>query len=429
MPLWIPLLLCTFAALGLLAWWLVGRASLKHWQRLEEVLDALGEGREPVSFIFLNGGRFTRLSVKLERLALEQDRLRRSAEDEKFNLRTILSSMEEGVMIVDARHVLRLVNPSFMRLFSLGASPLGQTVLHTLREAAFEETVSAALTTAEPQTQEILLTGSQPPRTFAVHAVPMRDSSGLQRVLTIFRDVSRLKQLEEVRREFVANVSHELRTPLSIFHGYVETLLDNPDLPRSELKAILEILEKHTFRLNALVQDLLILARLESRQEVLQLEPIDLAECVTDIATDWAKKAAEKSITITREIAANLPPIGADPLRFEQVLNNLLDNAIKYTKAGGSVRIAAAAEDGEWIELHVEDTGVGIPPTDVPHIFERFYRADKARSREQGGTGLGLSIVKHIVQSHGGCVRAESTYGKGTAVILRWPVYADGEAE
>ena len=236
----------------------------------------------------------------------------------------------------------------------------------------------------------------------------------------IFRDITRLRQLEDVRKEFVANVSHELRTPLSIFQGYVETLIDNPDLPPEDTRATLEIMRRHSHRLNALVEDLLILARLESRDDRLQLAPLDVEKFLRETVTDWSMRGAQKQITLTAEIAPGTPRISADVFRLEQVLGNLIENAIKYTNSGGRVTVRAAAVDS-GIEIRVEDTGLGIPAADLPRIFERFYRADKGRSREHGGTGLGLSIVKHIVLAHGGTVRAASEHGKGTSIILTLP--------
>jgi two-component system phosphate regulon sensor histidine kinase PhoR len=411
------------AAVIAAAWWRSARRAARNWERLESALDALVAGRKPESLVFAEGGRFSRQPHRIERLAALHDQLRQQASREESNLETILASMEEGVMVVDAQHVLRRVNPSFLTLHNLKADPRGQTVLHTLREPAIEEIVSAALKTGEPQTREVEIAGSKPPRHFAVHAVPMRDDEGRPGVVAIFRDTSRIKQLEDVRREFVANVSHELRTPLSIFQGYLENLLDDPTMPRKEQAEIFTILRKHSSRLNALLEDLLILARLESRYEELQREVIAPAEFIRGLLADWRERAEKKKLALTLDLPGDLPTIHADPLRLGQVLNNLLENAIKYTEEGGRVAIHATRENGV-VEVRVEDTGSGIPPADLPHIFERFYRADKSRTRELGGTGLGLSIVKHIVQSHGGTVKAESTYGKGTTISFRLPVEA-----
>lgn len=404
------------------AWWRASRRAAPNWERLEQALDALAEGRRPRSLVFL-GGRFPGQIRRLERIAALQEQLRAQAQPQEPNLETILASIDEGVMVIDERHVLRRVNPSFLKMHDLKTDPRGRTVRSALREPAFEEIVTAALASGEPQTREVEASGARPPRHFAVHAVPLRDDEGRAGVVAIFRDTSRIRQLEEVRREFVANVSHELRTPLSIFQGYLETLMDDPAMPREEQAEIFATLRKHSSRLNALLDDLLILARLESRNDKLRLEAIAPADFIRSVMRDWKERAGKKRLELTLDAADDLPAIRADPLRLEQVLNNLLDNAIKYTGEGGRIAVRATRGNGA-VEVRVEDTGSGIPPADLPHIFERFYRADKSRTREQGGTGLGLSIVKHIVQSHGGTVTAESTYGEGTTISFRLPVEA-----
>lgn len=404
-----------------LAWWWVWRGQGKDRRHLLRLLEELSEGRRASGFVFRHGGWFARLTHPLEKLSTEQERLRRQVDQDAFNLRTILASMEEGVMVVDAQHVIKLVNPSFIHLFDVKGDPLGQTVLRTLRETAFEEIVRAALATEEAQSGEVSLTMSKTPRSFAFHAVPIRAQTGAPGVVMIVRDISRLKQLEEVRREFVANVSHELRTPLSIFQGYLENLLDEPTMPRKDQAEIFGVLHRHSSRLNALLEDLLTIARLEARQEKLDRRELHFGEVMKTIAADWEVKLRQKKLQLQMEVPDDLPGVMADRLRIEQILNNLLENAVKYTEPEGKITLRAMS-DAASVTLRVEDTGRGIPPADLPHIFERFYRADKSRNREQGGTGLGLSIVKHIVHLHGGTASAESKYGKGTAIILRLPV-------
>jgi two-component system phosphate regulon sensor histidine kinase PhoR len=412
---------CVAAVLALNSWWM-WRRFVRECRHLENLLEDLAAGRKAEGFVFRHGGRFARLTFPLEKIAAEQENLRQRIHDETFNLGTILASMEEGVMVVDAQHTLRLVNPSFTALFDLKADPVGQTVLHTLRESAFEELITTAMRTGLTQHRDVERTSDK--RHFAVHAVPVREFAGGPGVVAIIRDISRLRQLEEVRREFVANVSHELRTPLSIFHGYVENLIDGPAMPRKDQMEIFEVLRKHSRRLNALLEDLLTLARLESRQERVVCVPMELPALLRSVAGDWSQKLAAKRLTIQVDAPADLPHVTADPQRLEQVLHNLLENAVKFTDEGGDIQLRARALPGE-MELCVEDTGQGIPPADLPHIFERFYRADKARSREMGGTGLGLSIVKHIIQLHGGSVTAESRYGKGTTIALHLPLNGD----
>jgi len=411
------------AVLILVSWWWWSRRDSRNWRHLAQLLADLADGKPVAGFVFRHGGRFAQLTHVMEKLADEQERLRQQMNSDSFNLRTILASMEEGVIVVDAQQTLRVVNPSFLRLFDLKADPVGQTVLRTLREAAFAEVVSAALKTGEAQTEEIATTTSKQTRHFAVHAVPIRERPEEAGVVVIVRDVSRLRRLEEVRREFVANVSHELRTPLSIFHGYLENLIDTPSMPRKEQAEVYEVLRKHSLRLNALLEDLLTLARLESRHEKLDLRELNLAEVMKSVAGDWAAKLRQKKLTLNIDTPPDLPTVRADRLRLEQVLHNLLENAVKYTEVAGTITLRAIS-DASSVTLRIEDTGTGIPPSDLPHIFERFYRADKARTREHGGTGLGLSIVKHIVHLHGGTVSAESKYGSGTAIILRLPMAA-----
>jgi two-component system phosphate regulon sensor histidine kinase PhoR len=395
-------------------------------ERLRENLTEISSGRE-ISHPRLGSRReFRKLSELIAALKREQDHVRRQRELADQNLEIILGSMEEGVMVVDSRKEIRLVNRSFQQLFQLSSSQSHQTVLETLSHPGFDELVTSALETQESQHTELPVDFGRNPRYVAATAQPMRDASGEPGVVMIFRDVTRLRQLEEVRREFVANVSHELRTPLAIFQGYVETLVDYPTMEEAERMRTYNILLRHSQRLNALVEDLLELARLESRQEDIEREPVDVGAYFDELVQDWAKRTRDKGVTISSEVEPDLPRAFVDRFRFEQVFTNLMDNALKYTPAGGSITLKARRCDGQ-IETRVEDTGIGIPPADLPKIFDRFYRVDKARSREIGGTGLGLTIVKHIVQMHGGIVRGESGYGKGkgTSVIVLWEAAPD----
>jgi two-component system phosphate regulon sensor histidine kinase PhoR len=412
------------AAVLVMAAWAFSFQRMRRQRRvIAQALEALSQSGGVPSLDALHTGFFSPLAHSVERAGQELARLRQGMRDEAYSLKTVLESMEEGVMVVDSRHILRLVNPSFLSLFGIARSPLGMSVMASLREPELQEMVASVLQNNAPQSCEFTRQERGRIQHFAAHAVAMADASGGRNALVILRDVTRLKQLEDVRKEFVANVSHELRTPLAIFRGYVETLLDSPDMDPEDLAGILLVLKRHSDRLNALVEDLLILARLEARHEELRLERISMEPFCATIVRDWQGKAGEKEVELSLHVADALPELPADPLRLEQVFSNLLDNALKYTPRGGKISIRVQQEDGN-VSISIEDTGAGIPPADLPHIFERFYRADKARAREQGGTGLGLSIVKHIVQSHGGTVRAESTHTKGTKITLTFPLNA-----
>ena len=357
---------------------------------------------------------------RTQELLREHEALRSQRGLAEANLEIILSSMQEGVLVLDKRRTVRLANPAAQKLFNLPAEYTGRTVLELLREPAVDELVIAAVAKSVVREAELNLPVRKPPMVLAVRVAPMRDASGEPAALAMFRDIGHTKRLEEVRREFVANVSHELRTPLAIFQGYVEQLMDVPDMPRKEQAEAFGVLDRHTRRLTALVEDLLVLARMESREGELLPEEIVLPDFLGGIARDFALRAKKKGVALRVDVPADIVPLHADPLRMEQVFTNLTDNALKFTPEGGIVTLGASFTEKEF-QLWVSDTGQGILSSHLPHIFERFYRVDKGRSRDVGGTGLGLSIVKHIARAHGGDVEAESTFGKGTTIRLRLP--------
>lgn len=418
-------LLLGILILAALVAWIRWRRFVERMKELESMVDELIAGEIPATFIFRRTPHFSRVARKLETLSDAHARLQRQIEQEKFNFEAVLASMTEGVLVTDAEHTIRLVNHSFREMFGLPAAPLGQSVLGALRDPAIDQIIRDALEQGSVAARELFVV-RDPSQTlhFEVNAVPLRDDAGeASGVVAVFRDTSRVRQLEQVRREFVANVSHELRTPLSIFHGYLENLLDQPQMPPNEVADVLQIMDKHSRRLQAMLNDLLILARLESRAEKLDLREIALEPFVKNFVEEWRPRLAPKKLRLHIGIGADLPTLRADPFRLEQVLGNLLDNAIKFSPAESAICISANECDGQ-IEIRVEDQGRGIPPADLPHIFERFYRVEKARTRsvgDAGGTGLGLSIVKHIVALHGGSVRAESVFGKSTAIIVSLP--------
>jgi two-component system phosphate regulon sensor histidine kinase PhoR len=240
-------------------------------------------------------------------------------------------------------------------------------------------------------------------------------------VLFVLHDITRQKKLESIRKDFVANVSHELRTPLSIIKGYVETLVDgHRDMPLQDRDRFLHTIQRHAERLHSLLEDLLALSRLESVNPGLHRESASLAELLGGLVEDVRGRPAAREHRISLSVDPAIGRLSLDPLKITQVCENLLDNALKYTPSASQIEVNARLKGGE-AEVCIRDNGSGIPPADLPHLFERFYRVDKGRSREKGGTGLGLSIVKHIVQLHGGRVWAESEPGKGAAFYFTVP--------
>ena len=259
-------------------------------------------------------------------------------------------------------------------------------------------------------------------RVLEISAATIEDGGGTNRgTILVFHDLTRLKQLERTREEFVANVSHELRTPLSLIKGYVETLLDGAkDKPEVATK-FLQTIQRNSERLQFLIEDLLTISELESGRTTMDLQPAQLRPLVQRVLADFESQAAARSVILKNEVSAITALADAD--RLQQVLGNLLGNAIKYGRSGGMVNVAAR-DTGDEIEVCVQDDGPGIPEAALERVFERFYRVDKGRSREQGGTGLGLAIVKHIVQSHGGRVWVVNAAGSGAAFYFTLP--ADG---
>jgi two-component system, OmpR family, phosphate regulon sensor histidine kinase PhoR len=408
----------------LLFWAFVRRRYQLSLRQLGRLTGQLADGNRPGSYYVDGPPAVMRMARDLESVGLRLEDLQRRQQEEDFNLNVLLANMVEGVMVVDQRHVVRLANDELLSLFHLKTSPLNRTVLESLREARVEMIVRETVQRGEPQRQDVVLenTGGSPTRHFEVSAVPIRTKKGeIGGAVVVFHDITRIKHLEVVRSEFVANVSHELRTPLAIFRGYLETLLEHPELPAEETKRMLQAMRRHSERLNALVEDLLILTRFEAKQVVIEFSVIRLDAFFRQLIQDWQQRMGSDAAAIELDVPGNLPALEVDPLRFEQVILNLLENAVAYSNPPRRIAISASHDDGR-IEVRVADNGIGIPPADLPHVFERFYRVDKGRSRVSGGTGLGLSIVKQMVQSHGGTIHVESESGKGTTVVLRLPV-------
>lgn len=342
---------------------------------------------------------------------------------EKDYLQTILKGMSEGVLVVDRGGRIRMVNEALRKLFPLPPEVLNRTLLELIRNADLEETIGEAIRNGKGSAFELTLP-SFPERTFEVNVVGIYSSSEgtpMEGAIAVFHDISRLKELEKVRQDFVANVSHELRTPLTTIKGYAETLLDGA-LKEDVAFQFTQIIKKHADRLTKIVEDLLMLSRIESREFHLNQEALPLQDLINDVF-DYVREAAEKKkISIDRSEPFPLLNIAVDRNYIEQVLINLIDNAIKYTPDGGRIVISAVERDGKEIEVSVHDNGIGIPKEDLPRIFERFYRVDKGRSQESGGTGLGLSIVKHLVQAHGGKVWVESRLREGSTFHFTLPI-------
>ncbi|MEP6810821.1 MAG: ATP-binding protein [Chthoniobacterales bacterium] len=421
------------AALALVlfvAWFRLRRHWVEPWRELEELVNAIVERKAPRKFLITANPRANALGLALEQLAARQNDLERTANQGTSSLQSILGALPDGLVIVDQQRRIQLMNPQFARLFRLVSEANGIGLLEIVRDAIVDRAVAAALETGELRSEPVTLGRElESRRELEVTAVPfITGDNGGRSAVVLFRDVTQVRQVEEMRRDFVANVSHELRTPLSIFRGYLETLLDDPAQPHDELVRILTVMDRHAERLTLLVEDILSLARLETPSARLERTEIYLPEFLGGIMRDWEKRFGTKLLQPTLEAPDDLPVISADEHRLQEVICNLLDNAVKYSQPEGKIHLRAERV-GDAVRLAVSDEGVGIPARDLPRVFERFYRADKARSRLIGGTGLGLSIVKHIAQLHGGSVEATSEVGSGTTISVTLPVRSPAEVE
>jgi two-component system phosphate regulon sensor histidine kinase PhoR len=410
------------SAIGLAVWF----KWIAPWKDVERLADDIVEHRPPRKFLISGNPHARRIGLAFENLTDRRRELEQRVREGDLSVQAVFGAMLDGLVVVDDLRRVRLMNREVRQVFGIEENVAGGTLLEMIRHGSVDRLVMEAIRTGQPMRESIQLSqGAGEGREMEVSAVPLGENSAqMEGAVVLFRDVTHLRKVEEMRRDFVANVSHELRTPLSIFRGYLETLLDDPHQPPGELLRILEIMERHSDRLNALVEDVLSLARLESPGAELDRSEVDLPELLHSIMRDWEKRFAAKQLKSHLNFPGTLPPLEADESRLQEVIYNLLDNAVKYSKAGGTVFLRAEP-NGESVRISVADQGVGIPQADLPRIFERFYRSDKARSRELGGTGLGLSIVKHIVQLHGGTVEAESELGKGTTISVVLPIGRD----
>lgn len=392
------------------------------WRGLRELVRQIGRGENPRTFLIQGAEETRRVGVALEEIFLRQRELDQQIAQRESGTQTILSAMEDALLVVDPKRRVTLINNGFRKLFAPPNEAVGTPLLEVLRHAGVDRLIEQSLREGTLKKTE-METGE---RHIQVSAVPInhRGNGEVAGAVALFHDITELKRLDQMRSDFVANVSHELRTPLSILRGYIETLLDAPDTSPEETHRIVGVMERHSKRLEAIVNDLLTLAQLESRAAELQLAPVNLADLLGNLTRDWEKRFGEKRLNVDVDLAPNLPELRADETRLHEILYNLLDNAVKYTPEGGAIRLRVASDSPNEIAIGVSDTGIGIPKQDLPRIFERFYRTDKARSRELGGTGLGLSIVKHIAQLHGGRVEAESEPGKGTTIRVILPAAA-----
>ncbi|MBI3313403.1 MAG: phosphate regulon sensor histidine kinase PhoR [Candidatus Omnitrophica bacterium] len=344
------------------------------------------------------------------------------SEGEKAKIALILENMTEAVIAVDSGKQILAINPSAEAIFHVQKKQaVGKTLIEIVRNPKIDEMMDLAM--AGEQTPTVEMEISRPAKkSLKAHAVSVsKHEEGLSGILVV-TDVTEMRKLENLRRDFVANVSHELKTPLTSLKGFIETLLGGAAKDPAKAESFLRMMEEDSARLARLIDDLLELSKIESREIILRREPIDLKELAAKAVKLLDSSIKEKQITVENQIDPALKgKLLADADKIQQVFVNLIDNAVKFNRSGGKITLKTSAGKTN-VQISVEDNGLGIPAADVPRVFERFFRVDKARNKNSGGTGLGLAIVKHIVEAHDGKVSCESELGKGSKFYFTLPL-------
>jgi two-component system phosphate regulon sensor histidine kinase PhoR len=418
------------AVLAYLAWrWRIALADVTSG------LESVGAGMRTRPVYSAARGPVGRLVKTFNAAAAEAHAQRARLDQERQQLLVVLEAMAEAVIAVDLRSRLLFANASANRLFGLDGSSVGRLVPELIRSPQVQEAVEATLRLSGPDAYqaELTISGRESAlrshnRFLSVHGTPLpgRPSPG---AVFVFHDVTELRRLERMRQDFVANASHELKTPLASIKAYTETLLDWALHDETVNSRFLQGIDEQVERLNQLILDLLSLARIESGQEPFHHSPLHLIPVLESCVEAHRGRAGSKNLSLTflPQGLDHSALVLADEEAVRQIVDNLIDNAIKYTPDGGSVSVSCFGDHDEAC-IEVTDTGIGIPRDDLPRIFERFYRVDKARSRELGGTGLGLSIVKHLMQSIGGQIDVASRVGSGSKFTVHIPRCTEASA-
>ena len=339
---------------------------------------------------------------------------------EKTKADLILDNMAEGILLINGNSEVILTNPTIERIFQVRTDNIvGYPVLHSVRSFDLDRAVQESVVSGKEVVDEIDL--QAPFRRLRIRVMPIKSSTGERQTLAVIRDITRQKQVEKLRKDFVANISHELKTPLTGLKLLSETLLRSIDTDPASSRIFIKRLDKELSTLINMVLELIDLSKLETQQEAIETVPTDLGELVNEVGLSFSQLAASKGLSLNLSIHENVPLVMGDNEQLLTLIRNLVDNAIRYTMSGGKIDVKLEPV-GSHIDLIVQDNGIGLAKREISRIFERFYRADKARSRETGGTGLGLSIVKHIAENHNATIEVDSSLGIGSTFIVNFPL-------
>lgn len=379
--------------------------------------------QEPGVLMISSRDEIGRLSENINRMVMELQERLRNAGEEKRKLEAAFASMKEGIIVLDSLFRIEVINKGMRDILGGHYDDItGKTLLEAFRNVELQDALECFRREKKPILREIAL-GEGPFIILDISISAIEELPGEEeKTILVFHDVTRLKKLEVIKADFVANVTHEIKTPLTVIIGFADTLQEGAIEDSEGTRKFLRTISDNAHRLNRLVDDLLILSSIELGDIQLRLEDINVSHVVNNVLEIIEPKALEKSIKVMRDIPADLPPLRADRDKVCQVLLNILDNAVKFTPQGGEIRIGIVVSE-KYLLVTVTDTGVGIPRSDLPRLGERFYRVDKTRSRELGGTGLGLSIVKHLMEILEGRMEINSRLGEGTKVSLYFPTF------
>lgn len=402
---WVSLAIVLIALLGAL---LISNSIVQPIKNLTSAARKVASGDFSVRVFLKTKDELRELADNFNRMNEEMQRMFTELSQQKEELKSIIDSLQEGLLVLDKQGRIIRSNESFQKIVG-GQAVEGKIYWEVIRNPRLAELLEKAGGEKKKFMEELTLGD----RVFMCSVTPLERGEG---IVSIFYDITEIKNIEKVKKDFVINVSHELRTPLTAIKGYAETLRKEVDTAQG--KKYLEIVERNTDRLINIVNDLLLLSSLEEKA-VLEVEDIDLGGFLENVIRIFDQRLKDKQLSLVIDMKENLPPIKADLFKLEQMLVNLLDNAVKYTDRG-EITVSMDIHN-KRVGIQVRDTGIGIPKDDIPHVFERFYVVDKSRSRKSGGTGLGLSIVKHIVLLHNGTIDIESALGKGTSVTVTLP--------
>jgi two-component system phosphate regulon sensor histidine kinase PhoR len=398
----------------------IAKALITPINRITYVSSKFSQGDFSRRIFYNSNDEIGKLAATLNKMAQDIEEKIREIATKNQHLEAIFNSMIEGVIVTDEKSKIISINHPIESLFGIRKEEAeGRLFLEGIRNSEISGLINDAMDSSNFVSREIVLIMPEQ-KVVQANVSPVFEQKKVTGSVTIIHDITEIRRLETMRRDFVANVSHELKTPLTSIKGFVETLLEGAIDDKENSRDFLKIIKNHTDRLNVLINDLLDLSHIESKGVVLSSDRVNLADLTDEVIMSFRSQAKKKGVEIKSDLPRGME-IVADKEKIEQVFSNLISNAVKYNKEKGIVRVYSEPA-GDKIKITVEDSGSGIPAKDISRIFERFYRVDKARSRQLGGTGLGLSIVKHIIELHSGSVGVESTEGLGSKFFFIIPL-------